>query len=202
MGQLRSRLFATFRQLEPHSVRDVTTEPFSNKAVPDVRTAFELLQGPGVTPRSSAYQARFQRLTNYNFSATLIQVLLAHSQGVGGSGDVDKIREIVSESPWAESGFGFAVLGSTASMLDTVDQVFAESPPILAGVAFTVVFVVAGLAFRSLLIPLRLLGTVLVTLTITAGSTVLVFITILGLDGIYWFGARLCLTHRLCCILT
>jgi uncharacterized membrane protein YdfJ with MMPL/SSD domain len=97
------------------------------------------------------------------------------------------IREIVSEAPFVESGFGFVVLGSTASLLDTVSQVFVESPPILTGVAFTVVFVVAGLAFRSLLIPLRLLGTVVVTLTITAGSTVFVFLTILDLDGIYWF---------------
>lgn len=50
-----------------------------------------------------------------------------------------------------------------------------------------VVFIVAGSAFRSMLIPLRLLGTVVVTLTITAGSTVFMFLRILGLDGIYWF---------------
>ena len=41
-------------------------------------------------------------------------------------------------------------------LLDAVDEVFKESPKITAGVTLTVVFVVAGLAFRSLLIPLRL----------------------------------------------
>ena len=51
-------------------------------------------------------------------------------------------------------------------LLDAVDEVFKESPKITAGVTLTVVFVVAGLAFRSLLIPLRLLWTVMVTLLI------------------------------------
>lgn len=187
VGQLRARLLATFPHLKSHAIRDITTEPYSNKVVRDVAAAFQLLQGPGVKPRSSAYQARFQRLTNYNHSATLIEVLLPHTQGCGGSTSVQRIRDIVSEGRWKHSGYGFLVLGSTASLLDTVNQVFVESPPILAGVAFTVVFVVAGLAFRSLLIPLRLLGTVVVTLTITAGSTVFLFVTILDLDGIYWF---------------
>jgi hypothetical protein len=104
VGQLREALLARFPHLEPHSIRDLTTErltePFSNKAVPDVATAFSLLQGPGVKPRSSTYQARFHRLTNYNHSATFIQVLLPNSQGVGGSADVAAIRAIVSEAPW------------------------------------------------------------------------------------------------------
>jgi len=50
-----------------------------------------------------------------------------------------------------------------------------------------VVLVVAGLAFKSLLIPIRLIGTVLVTVVIVAGSTVLCFQYILDQDGIYWF---------------
>ena len=92
------------------------------------------------------------------------------------------------------------MLGSTASLLDSVSLVFVESPPILIGVAFTVVFAVAGLAFRSLLIPLRLLGTVVATLAITAGSTVVLFLHVLELDGIYWFvpicaGARTATPH-------
>ena len=48
-------------------------------------------------------------------------------------------------------------------------------------------FVVAGIAFRSLLIPVRLLGTVIATLAVTSGSTVFLFQVYLGLDGIYWF---------------
>ena len=50
----------------------------------------------------------------------------------------------------------------------------------------TLLFVLVGLAFCSLLIPLRLLLTVLVTVGVTAGLLVAVFQVALGCDGIYW----------------
>jgi hypothetical protein len=43
-----------------------------------------------------------------------------------------------------------------------------------------------GLAFRSILIPLRLLLTVAVTLVFVAGTTQVVFQQAMGLDGVYW----------------
>lgn len=68
-----------------------------------------------------------------------------------------------------------------------MEEVFRESPGIVALVTLVVVFAMAGLAFRSCLIPVRLLGTVVVTLLFVAGSTVLMYQYILGYDGIYWF---------------
>ena len=56
----------------------------------------------------------------------------------------------------------------------------------LASVSLTVIFLMAGLAFRSLLIPLRLILTVAVTLVAVGGATVLVFQRALGMDGVYW----------------
>ena len=53
-------------------------------------------------------------------------------------------------------------------------------------IIFTVVFMMTGLAFRSVLIPLRLLLTVIVTLVFVVGTVQLVFQEFLGLDGIYW----------------
>ena len=55
-----------------------------------------------------------------------------------------------------------------------------------AQVIATLIFVLVGLAFCSLLIPLRLLLTVLVTVGVTAGLLVAVFQVALGCDGIYW----------------
>ena len=83
--------------------------------------------------------------------------------------------------------YNFQVFGDIAVLLDAVDEVFKESPGIVAMVTLIVVFVMAGLAFRSCLIPIRLLGTVIVTLIFVAGSTVLMYQYILGYDGIYWF---------------
>jgi uncharacterized membrane protein YdfJ with MMPL/SSD domain len=79
------------------------------------------------------------------------------------------------------------VFGPIAALLDSVQEVFKESPPIIGVVILVVVFVMSGLAFRSCLIPIRLLGTVVVTLIFVAGSTVLMYQYILGYDGIYWF---------------
>ena len=187
VGQLRARLLAEVPGLRPHAVRDITTEPFTNAAVPNVARAFELLQGPGVRPRTTPYQARFQRLTSYNHSATLLEVLVPHTQAVGGGAAFSLVRRIVREQPFEGSGFGCYVLGGEGVLVDAVDEVFAESPPIIVGVTLCVVFVVAGLAFRSVLIPIRLLGTVAVTLVVVAGSTVGLYQFALGLDGIYWF---------------
>ena len=40
VARLRSRLLAEVPGLAPHDVRDITTEPFSNAAVPSVAAAF------------------------------------------------------------------------------------------------------------------------------------------------------------------
>ena len=59
---------------------------------------------------------------------------------------------------------------------------------VIAATSTGVVFVIAGLAFRSLLIPLRLLVTIAATLVFTAGAAVLTYqVGYLGThDGIYW----------------
>ena len=103
-----------------------------------------------------------------------------------------QIRRIVEEAPWGDSAHGFLVVGGEGVLVDSVDEVFRESPPILVGVTLTVLFVVAGLAFRSLLIPLRLLATVVVTLVATAALTVLLYQLVLGYDGATTLG----LGHR------
>ena len=56
----------------------------------------------------------------------------------------------------------------------------------MVAVIITVVFLMTGLAFRSILIPLRLLLTVAVTLVFVAGTTQVVFQQAMGLDGVYW----------------
>ena len=57
-----------------------------------------------------------------------------------------QIRRIVEEAPWGDSAHGFLVVGGEGVLVDSVEEVFRESPPILVGVTLTVLFVVAGLA--------------------------------------------------------
>jgi len=172
--------------LAPSAIRDITTHPFTLERIPDAATAYQLLQSQ--PPRSTPYQARFQRLTSYNMSATVVQVLPTHDQALGGGKLLRQIRDLVAhQEPFASSEHGFFVVGDICTLDDAVDEVFAESPTIVGVTTLIVVFVVAGLAFKSLLIPVRLSATVLVTLILVAGSTILFYQFILGLDGIYWF---------------
>ena len=110
-----------------------------------------------------------------------------------------QIRRIVEEAPWGDSAHGFLVVGGEGVLVDSVDEVFRESPPILVGVTLTVLFVVAGLAFRSLLIPLRLLATVVVTLVATAALTVLLYQLVLGYDGAATLSRQTCIRSTKVC---
>ena len=112
-----------------------------------------------------------------------------------------QIRRIVEEAPWGDSAHGFLVVGGEGVLVDSVDEVFRESPPILVGVTLTVLFVVAGLAFRSLLIPLRLLATVVVTLVVTAALTVLLYQLVLGYDGAATLSPQTCRSPTRLCLL-
>lgn len=60
------------------------------------------------------------------------------------------------------------------------------APQLILATACGVTFVMSGLAFRSLLIPIRLLLTILVTLVVVSGGAVLVYQELMGLDGLYW----------------
>lgn len=142
--------------------------------------------------KSTPYQARFRRLTNYNHSAVSTLVVMPAMQSTGGASYLRKMRKIVSEeSPWKDSQHGFYVFGDILPLVDAVDEVWQESPPIIAAVALVVIFVMSGVAFQSLLIPLRLLGTVAVTLAIVSGAIVFTYQFASGLHGeaagIYWF---------------
>ena len=112
-----------------------------------------------------------------------------------------QIRRIVEEAPWGDSAHGFLVVGGEGVLVDSVDEVFRESPPILVGVTLTVLFVVAGLAFRSLLIPVRLLATVVVTLVVTAALTVLLYQLVLGYDGAATLSPQTCRSPTHLCLL-
>ena len=97
-----------------------------------------------------------------------------------------KLRDIAARPVFAESGFGFLVAGDVIVLMDATDRVYTEAPGMMSAVIVVVVFAMTGLAFRSCLIPLRLLLTVAVTLVFVVGVIKVAFQDILGLDGVYW----------------
>ena len=116
-----------------------------------------------------------------------MEVLLPRGQsGPGGFAMLRAIRKISASPPFSDSGFGFNVFGEYMLLMDMIDIANAEAPAILGTVTTVAVLLMAGLAFRSLLIPLRLLLTILVTLLVVAAAAVLYFEHFLGQDGLYW----------------
>jgi putative drug exporter of the RND superfamily len=119
-------------------------------------------------------------------------IVMPTMQSMGGGNYLRRMRKIVTEeAPWKDSPHGFLVFGDILPLVDAVDEVFTESPPIIAAVALVVIFLMSGAAFRSLLIPVRLLGTVVVTLVIVSGSIVFAYQYASGWTGesagVYWF---------------
>ena len=174
-------------KISPRAIRDIATIPFGNRSVRvDAKEALRLVaRGEAHGGAAAAYAAQFARLTNFNRSAAVIEIVLPRGQAEDAK-LLRRIRAIAETPEFAGSGFGFLTAGDIPALLDAVDEVMSEAPTILAGTTSVVVFLIAGLAFRSLLIPLRLLLTIFATLVLTAGSAVLTYQTIDGLDGVYW----------------
>ena len=181
----RHLIHQTIPSISMINIRSITTIPFEINSTVNAKQAHNLLTNYPV--RSTPYQAAFERYTNYNQTAVEIQVVLPYVQSCDGSQMLRDIRKLAQDFKPNNNMYGFQVYGDIGVLLDSVDEVFKESPPIVAGVTLLVVFVMAGLSFRSCLIPIRLLGTVVVTLLYVGGCSVLMYQYVLGYDGIYWF---------------
>lgn len=102
-----------------------------------------------------------------------------------------------------EYGLNVYIAKGAGELLDIVDQVYAEFP-LMIGLTLSIVFALMALAFASLAVPLRLVGTIVVTLAFSYGLTVLTYqhgvLDFLGTDsmansgGINWLPPIMCFT--------
>ena len=198
------RALETQLGLHPLDIRDVVTMPGGNRSVPiSASEARRLLERAGALEReppataphagqpsssdadATAYAAQFAHLVNFNRSAALIEIVLPRGQA-SDVALVRRIRELAASPAHADSGFGFLVSGDIPGLLDAVDGVMKQAAAILGGTTAVVVVLFVGIAFRSLLIPMRLVLTIAATLLFTTGATVLTYQVLGGWDGIYW----------------
>lgn len=194
---LNARLFDEMRafreqvmhelQLPPSAVRDVATLPHDRTLPLTWQEAETLLQPSNYAPGAAAYRASFERHTSFNASAAFIEVLLPRGQnGMGSLAAMKALRAIAARPQFADSPHGFEVYGDGVLMEDAVAQALDQAPRILSVVALVVILLASAVAFRSLLIPLRLLLTILVTLVWCAAAAVVVYQDLGGMDGVYW----------------
>lgn len=169
-------------ELPPSAIRDVASLPSNRSARLSAREAAALLQ-----QKDGAYAAQVHRLANFNYSAAFIEVVLPAGQsGKDGLRILDQVRQITSAPPFSTSPFGFLVYGDVVHGLDAINAALSRAPTMLAVVSAIVIFFMAGMGFCSLLVPLRLLLTIVVTLVWVAGASAFVWQTLFRFDGLYW----------------
>jgi hypothetical protein len=169
--------------LDPEAIRDIASLPSDRTRRLNHTEAARLLEVPGPTP----YKAQFVKYTNSEQSATLVEVLLSDGPaGKEGLEVLKAIRAVAQRPRFSDAGSSFVVFTDVDDILDMIEQVNVEAPPLLVGNTSVVTFIIAGLAFRSVLVPLRLLLTVVVTIIFVVGLSVWVYGTLIPVGGLYW----------------
>ena len=169
--------------LDPEAVRDIASFPSDRTRRLNHTEVAGLLEVPGPTP----YKAQFIKYTNSEQSATLVEVLLSDGPaGKEGLEVLKAIRAVAQRPRFSDAGSSFVVFTDVDDILDMIEQVNVEAPPLLVGTTSVVTFIIAGLAFRSVLVPLRLLLTVVVTIIFVVGLSVWVYGTLIPVGGLYW----------------
>ena len=175
--------------LHADDVRDIATLPGDRSRRLNASEALALLRDDGEnrTADAAAYQAQFHRLASYDRTSALIEVMLPRGQmGDGGMALLWQLRAAVETAPLDDDAFGFVLPGTMEIMMDAMTFTMTQAPTIMISTALVVIGLVAGVAFRSVLVPLRLALTLLATLLLVAASAVLWYQSLLRLDGLYW----------------
>ena len=113
--------------------------------------------------------------------------------GINAVPFIRAVRVILEEGGWDTNLVsGVQFFGAATELLDGVDSVYASAPAIFAAVVFVVVFVLSAIAFRSLLISIRLLVTIVLSIVCTYAAGLWVLNNLMGLTYAYWI-AQPCL---------
>jgi len=177
--------------IDPSQIRDITTLPTNRTARITTDDALALLSS--ATPLADAYRAQLAHYTNYDQTATLMEVLLP--DGPAGSNGLDALyamRAAVQRPRFAP--FEFVVQTDISTVLDYIALVMRQAPRVLSLTTCGGALVVGGLAFRSLLVPLRLLLTIVVTLVLVAALSAWVYQDVIPIGGLYWIVPISCST--------
>jgi predicted RND superfamily exporter protein len=197
----RNRLFAddffdTLIQFRKAVVDAAGKNSLSEKSFTDITTledgtilspseAFEILQKnfSDSSALDKLYKDKFNQLANYERNFALLQIVPDGSTFDAAGLDALKIiRKVASMDRFKQ--YGFQLASDVATIHDSTDEVYRETPTVVLTIVVLIVFVLSGFAFRSFLIACRLLATISVTVIIVLGITVLIFDSF-G-TGIYW----------------
>ena len=106
------------------------------------------------------------------------------TQGQRVCGMMDEFRHHITPA----NGFAntYAFIGGVMEICEQKKQVMSKIVPLLTLATIGVVFVLCVVAFRSILLPLRLVATIALTIGSVFGAANLIFRYVFGMDGLYW----------------
>jgi len=129
--------------------------------------------------------------SNVERTASFAEILLAFDPlGVDGPPWLHQARDLLADLE-GRTGFNLALVGIPGDSLDTIASVF-EIFPYMVAATLTMVLLLLGIAFRSLLIPIRSVLSICLTLVWVYGTSTRVYqegaldwLHVPGMDGRY-----------------
>lgn len=149
---------------------------YVNRTIP-----FILAEGfiylPWIAPEiSKVYQKMFVTQTNYPSNSSSMIDLIVDFDPLGDNAGpwLKDVRALVAKYNYPATPYKFYVTGGAAQAFDAVERIYELFPTEIALTA-GIVFVIVGVMFRSLFVPLRLLITIALPICLVFGLGVLVF---------------------------
>ena len=185
--ELRRQL-VSIAHIPQENINGIFWSPTNDSEI-SVKEALSQLEGADAT----WFTRQFRKLANFDASSCRLEINLLDGFGTNEATlRVKKIQEIVLGLNKKSNTTTFYIVSDTLVLLDVVNNVLDFAPRMMVLVTGAVVLVVAGMTFRSILLPLRLLFTVIITLAIVSGIVYFVVQYIMKLDGVYWLVVVAC----------
>jgi len=121
----------------------------------------------------AAIPDRFAAMNYTELAGDNATAVLLYTRGLAGD---DESKELLSDIRAYEVGGDFAVLvdGGTAEIVDVVNEMYAEFPPV-AAVIILATYIVLLFLFRSAILPLKAIGMNILSIGASYGALVFIF---------------------------
>ncbi|MHA1202310.1 MAG: MMPL family transporter [Candidatus Heimdallarchaeaceae archaeon] len=122
------------------------------------------------------YRTIYNKYTNEENSTTLMEVQTPFDPWGDDAESWIKQTRVILERYEEQTGYKLYLAGGSTVMVDAIDKVY-ELFPLMISITLIVVYILIGIMFKSVFIPLRLIFTIGITLSFIYGLGVLVFET-------------------------
>eukprot|EP00764_Aduncisulcus_paluster_P010709 gnl/Carplike_NY0171/3816_a5151_266.p1 GENE.gnl/Carplike_NY0171/3816_a5151_266~~gnl/Carplike_NY0171/3816_a5151_266.p1 ORF type:complete len:755 (-),score=133.69 gnl/Carplike_NY0171/3816_a5151_266:391-2538(-) len=171
-----------------------------------VEKSQELLNG-GLHPLGPTYRFLYQSIVSADSQGTIVNIMLSIDPYGNEAEDLLPILRKTIDDHNSKSNYIYSayLLGGITDLVDCVDFVYAHVPLMLIA-TFSIIILIVILTFKTVSMPIIVVGTIAITLVFIFGLTSLIFTSgffswlpnLDGIDAIYWADSILCLSIVSC----